>query len=100
MRRGALLRGAQRAVQARGALAPRAPAFHTSVRTLERHTRLYDFHKQHGAKLVPFGGYSMPLSYGDVGQVASHKHVREHAGLFDVGHMVQHMCVGGVRRRG
>ena len=44
--------------------------------------------------MVPFGGYSMPLTYEGVGQVASHKHVREHAGLFDVGHMVQHMFEG------
>ncbi|KAF8739530.1 hypothetical protein AX14_009300 [Amanita brunnescens Koide BX004] len=54
-----------------------------------RQTGLYDFHVQHGAKMVPFAGYSMPLLYGDVGQVASHHHVRNQAGLFDVGHMVQ-----------
>ncbi|PPQ78969.1 hypothetical protein CVT26_003826 [Gymnopilus dilepis] len=39
--------------------------------------------------MVPFAGYSMPLSYGDVGQVASHHYVRTKVGLFDVGHMVQ-----------
>lgn len=39
--------------------------------------------------MVPFAGFSMPLSYGDVGAVASHHHVRTSAGLFDVGHMVQ-----------
>ncbi|KAH7903994.1 hypothetical protein BJ138DRAFT_1131155 [Hygrophoropsis aurantiaca] len=54
-----------------------------------RKTGLYDFHVQNGAKMVPFAGYSMPLSYGSVGQVASHNHVRTSAGLFDVGHMVQ-----------
>ncbi|GJJ11663.1 hypothetical protein Clacol_005899 [Clathrus columnatus] len=54
-----------------------------------RKTNLYDFHVKHKAKMVPFGGYMMPLSYGDVGQVASHHHVRNHVGLFDVGHMVQ-----------
>ncbi|KAI5990879.1 hypothetical protein EDD15DRAFT_2550166 [Pisolithus albus] len=54
-----------------------------------RKTRLYDFHVQNGAKMVPFAGYAMPLSYGSVGQVASHNHVRTSAGLFDVGHMVQ-----------
>ena len=75
-----------------------------------RQTGLYDFHVQHGAKMVPFAGYSMPLLYGDVGQgkpcihsndegelttnlVASHHHVRNQAGLFDVGHMVQTTCV-------
>ncbi|KAL4075276.1 hypothetical protein V8B97DRAFT_1559608 [Scleroderma yunnanense] len=52
-------------------------------------TGLYDFHVQNGAKMVPFAGYAMPLSYGSVGQVASHGHVRSSVGLFDVGHMVQ-----------
>ncbi|KAI8985626.1 glycine cleavage system T protein [Trametes punicea] len=54
-----------------------------------RKTRLYDFHIQNGAKMVPFAGYSMPLQYGNVGAVASHHHVRNSVGLFDVGHMVQ-----------
>jgi len=54
-----------------------------------RRTPLYDFHIKHGAKMVPFAGYDMPLVYGDVGQVANHQHVRQTAGLFDVGHMVQ-----------
>ncbi len=57
-------------------------------------TGLYDFHVQNGGKMVPFGGYLMPLTYGTVGQVASHHHVRTHAGLFDVGHMVQHKFKG------
>ncbi|EPQ27500.1 uncharacterized protein PFL1_05038 [Pseudozyma flocculosa PF-1] len=57
-------------------------------------TGLYDFHIKHGGKMVPFGGYLMPLTYGDVGQVASHHHVRTHAGLFDVSHMVQHRFTG------
>ncbi|KAI0640660.1 aminomethyltransferase [Trametes meyenii] len=55
-----------------------------------RKTGLYDFHVENGAKMVPFAGYSMPLSYGSVGAVASHHHVRQSVGLFDVGHMVQH----------
>ncbi|KAI0693374.1 glycine cleavage system T protein [Cerioporus squamosus] len=54
-----------------------------------RKTPLYDFHVANGAKMVPFAGYSMPLSYGSVGAVASHHHVRNSVGLFDVGHMVQ-----------
>lgn len=52
-------------------------------------TGLYDFHVENGAKMVPFAGYSMPLSYGSVGAVASHHHVRKSVGIFDVGHMVQ-----------
>lgn len=68
--------------------------FHVAAARYAARTGLYDFHVQNEAKIVPFGGYDMPLSYGKVGQVASHKHVREHAGLFDVGHMVQHKFTG------
>ncbi|WVQ71006.1 glycine cleavage system T protein [Cryptococcus sp. DSM 104548] len=57
-------------------------------------TPLYDFHVAQGAKMVPFAGYSMPLSYGQVGQIAAHKHVRTSAGLFDVSHMLQHTFTG------
>ncbi|EIW75330.1 glycine cleavage system T protein [Coniophora puteana RWD-64-598 SS2] len=59
-----------------------------------RRTGLYDFHVENGAKMVPFAGFEMPLAYGNVGQVASHTHVRTSAGLFDVGHMVQSMFRG------
>ncbi|KAI3626725.1 aminomethyltransferase [Malassezia furfur] len=84
-----------RAAAARALFAGAPRAFHAAAvcRALGR-TGLYEFHEQHGAKMVPFGGYQMPLTYGKVGQVASHKHVREHAGLFDVGHMVQHKFKG------
>ncbi|KAG8771538.1 Aminomethyltransferase, mitochondrial [Ceratobasidium sp. 428] len=59
-----------------------------------RRTGLYDFHAANEAKMVPFAGYSMPLQYGSVGQVASHNHVRSSVGLFDVGHMVQSLISG------
>lgn len=38
--------------------------------------------------MVPFAGYAMPLNYAD-GIMAEHRHVRTHAGLFDVSHMGQ-----------
>lgn len=38
-----------------------------STGSLQR-TPLYDFHVKNGAKMVPFAGWNMPLSYGDVGQ--------------------------------
>ncbi|KDQ61979.1 hypothetical protein JAAARDRAFT_55242 [Jaapia argillacea MUCL 33604] len=60
----------------------------TSTEELKK-TGLYEFHVKNEAKMVPFAGYSMPLSYGTVGQVTSHGHVRTSVGLFDVGHMVQ-----------
>jgi aminomethyltransferase len=48
-------------------------------------TPLYDTHKLAGAKIVPFGGWLMPVSYTSV--LGEHKAVREKAGLFDVSHM-------------
>lgn len=50
-------------------------------------TGLYELHSKYGAKFVPFGGYSMPVQYSDLGIVESHKWTREKASLFDVGHM-------------
>ncbi|CAF9935593.1 Aminomethyltransferase, mitochondrial [Imshaugia aleurites] len=44
--------------------------------------------------MVPFGGYSMPVQYADLGVGESHKWTREKASLFDVGHMVQHRLSG------
>ncbi|KAL7418431.1 Aminomethyltransferase, mitochondrial [Cryptotrichosporon argae] len=67
----------------------------TSARLMElQRTPLYDFNVARGAKMVPFAGFSMPLSYGDVGQIAAHHHVRASCGLFDVSHMVQHTFSG------
>ncbi|GAA5821010.1 hypothetical protein JCM3770_004469 [Rhodotorula araucariae] len=61
-----------------------------------KRTALYDFHKAHGAKLVEFAGWEMPLVYEGKdkskvagGPVAEHHQVRNSSGLFDVGHMVQ-----------
>jgi len=46
-------------------------------------------HSAHGAaqgKMVPFGGYDMPVQY-PLGVLGEHRWTREHAGLFDVSHM-------------
>ena len=51
-------------------------------------TALYNFHVSHGAKMVPFAGYMMPVQY-PLGVMKEHLHCREHAGLFDVSHMGQ-----------
>jgi aminomethyltransferase len=50
-------------------------------------TQLYDLHEAHGAKMVPFAGFSMPLQYADLSHVESHAWTREKASLFDVSHM-------------
>ncbi|KAE8144341.1 glycine cleavage system T protein [Aspergillus avenaceus] len=57
-------------------------------------TQLYDLHVAHGAKMVPFAGFSMPLQYSDLSHVESHNWTREKASLFDVSHMVQHQLSG------
>lgn len=51
-----------------------------------RRTPLYAIHVSLGAKMVPFGGYEMPLSY-PAGIAAEHRAVRERVGVFDVSHM-------------
>ncbi|KAI5866911.1 hypothetical protein GGS23DRAFT_552696 [Durotheca rogersii] len=57
-------------------------------------TALYDYHIAHGAKMVPFGGYHMPVQYAGQSVVAEHHFTRRYASLFDVGHMVQHHFSG------
>ncbi|EGV32597.1 Aminomethyltransferase [Thiorhodococcus drewsii AZ1] len=50
-----------------------------------RHTPLYSQHARLGARIVPFGGWDMPLHYGS--QIEEHHAVRRAAGMFDVSHM-------------
>jgi len=49
-------------------------------------TALWDLHVQHGGKMVPFAGWSMPIQYKD-SIMDSTTWCREHASLFDVSHM-------------
>lgn len=58
----------------------------TSVGGLN-YTALHELHVEHGGKMVPFGGFSMPVQYSDLSVGESHKWTREKASLFDVGHM-------------
>ncbi len=53
-----------------------------------KRTPLHALHIELGAKMVPFGGYEMPLNY-PAGIIAEHKHTRDQASLFDVSHMGQ-----------
>jgi len=50
-----------------------------------RRTALYDRHVEAGAKLVPFAGWVMPVSYAGVRE--EHIAVRTACGVFDVSHM-------------
>jgi len=56
-------------------------------------TPLYNLHVELGAKMVPFAGYDMPVSY-PLGVLGEHNHTREKAGLFDVSHMGQAYLTG------
>ena len=42
-------------------------------------------HRASGARMVPFGGWDMPVEYSGI--TAEHMAVRTRAGLFDVSHM-------------
>lgn len=44
--------------------------------------------------MVPFGGFQMPVQYASLSVSASHAFTREHASIFDVGHMVQRIFSG------
>jgi glycine cleavage system T protein (aminomethyltransferase) len=50
-----------------------------------RRTPLHEKHSELGAKLVPFAGWEMPVTYEGVRE--EHSAVRTHAGMFDVSHM-------------
>lgn len=56
-------------------------------------TPLHALHIELGAKMVPFGGYDMPVQYA-TGILAEHRHTRTAAGLFDVSHMGQVLLKG------
>jgi aminomethyltransferase len=84
------------------------PPSEPSEQTL-RKTSLHDRHVAAGAKLVPFAGWEMPVTYAGVRE--EHLAVREACGVFDVSHMgevetrgpqaldfLQHVLSNDVRR--
>ncbi len=48
-------------------------------------TALHDWHAGHGARMVDFGGWDMPVQYTTI--IEEHTAVRTAAGIFDVSHM-------------
>ena len=52
---------------------------------MDQRTALHAEHVALGARMVPFGGWDMPLHYGS--QLDEHHAVRRAAGVFDVSHM-------------
>jgi len=61
-----------------------------------KRTPFHDIHKSLNAKIVPFAGYEMPVSYPQ-GITHEHKAVRERCGLFDVSHMGEFVIYGDRR---
>lgn len=63
----------------------------------EKRTCLYDKHVELGAKMVPFGGFEMPIQYTDI--VDEHNAVRKACGVFDVSHMGEVLVTGNEAER-
>jgi len=55
-------------------------------------TPLYDKHVALEAKMVPFAGYEMPVSYTNISE--EHEAVRDNVGVFDVSHMGEFIVRG------
>ena len=57
-----------------------------------RRTALHEAHLALGARMVPFGGFEMPVQYAGI--LKEHDAVRRRAGLFDLSHMGQFLLQG------
>jgi aminomethyltransferase len=62
----------------------------------DKKTPLYDEHVRLGARIVPFGGWFMPVQY--TGIVDEHQAVRTAVGMFDISHMGQFVVSGNGAR--
>ena len=62
----------------------------------QKKTPLYDEHVRLGAKIVPFGGWLMPVQYTSI--IEEHQAVRNNVGVFDISHMGELVASG--RRAG
>jgi len=57
-----------------------------------KRTPLYESHKKHGARLIEFGGWEMPVQYSSI--VDEHLCVRKSSGIFDISHMGEFFVSG------
>ena len=60
--------------------------------TAQKTTPLYEEHVRRGAKIIPFGGWLMPVQYSGILQ--EHQAVRNNVGIFDISHMGQLIVSG------
>ena len=59
---------------------------------MSKNTALSHIHEALGAKMVPFAGYNMPVSYEGIN--TEHETVRKDVGVFDVSHMGEFLISG------
>ena len=57
-----------------------------------KQTPFHSIHRQLGAKMVPFGGFDMPVQYTSI--IEEHNAVRTAVGVFDVSHMGEFLVKG------
>ena len=57
-----------------------------------KNTPFINFHREAGAKIVPFAGYNMPVEYFGINE--EHITVRTRVGVFDVSHMGEFWVTG------
>jgi len=60
--------------------------------TAQKTTPLYQEHLRLGAKIIPFGGWLMPVQYTSI--LEEHQAVRNNVGVFDISHMGQLIVSG------
>ena len=58
----------------------------------EKRTPLYEEHVRLGAKIIPFGGWLMPVQYTSIRE--EHEAVRKNVGVFDISHMGELVASG------
>ncbi len=64
-----------------------------------KHTTLYTDHLARHARMVPFGGWEMPVQYR-TGILAEYGHTRKAVGIFDTCHMGEFLIHGDCRESG
>jgi aminomethyltransferase len=60
--------------------------------TVVKQTPFHQIHINLGARMLPFAGYDMPITYAGV--IQEHECVRSKAGVFDVSHMGEFILRG------
>lgn len=63
-----------------------------NTETVLKRTPLFEVYKKHGAKVIDFGGWELPVQFSSI--LEEHEAVRKEAGLFDVSHMGEVLVEG------